>query len=70
MQDSKEVPLTSAEFADLGVSHVAFVRPIEVEGRRAFRIHAADGRLIAIVDQHDDAVAAIRQQDMELVSVH
>ena len=58
------------EFATLGLNIVAFVKQIHVEGEVAFGIHAADGTPMAIVSDYELAFAAIRQNDLEPVSVH
>lgn len=66
----KLVAMSQTDFATLGLNDIAFVKPIEVEGKAAFGIHAADGTPMAIFPNHDVAFAAIRQHDLEPVSVH
>ncbi len=58
------------ELAVLGVQDVAFVKPVVADGVSAFAIHAADGTQIGLAPNHDVAFAAIRQHDLEPVSVH
>ena len=62
--------MPAQEFAILGLNIIAFVKPIHVEGVAAFGIHAADGTPMAIVSDYELAFAAIRQNDLEPVSVH
>jgi hypothetical protein len=38
--------------------------------RKFFGLHAADGRLVAVVDNRDMAFTAARQHELEPVSVH
>ncbi len=56
--------LTNEQFMQLGVSHVAYIRPVDVEGERAFAIHAADGTAMALAPSADVAMAAIHQHEM------
>lgn len=62
--------LSAQDFAAFGVNHVAYVKTVEVEGHVAYAIHAADGTPLTVVPGRDLAFAAIRQHDMEPVSVH
>jgi hypothetical protein len=62
--------LTPADFAELGVEHFAYVKGVDVEGEAAFAVYAADGRLLATLDGRDTAVAVIRHNNLEPLSVH
>lgn len=62
--------LSTQDFAAFGVDHVAYIRPVDVEGVAAFSIHAADGTPLSVLPQRDVAFAAVRQNDMEPLSVH
>lgn len=62
--------LTTREFAALGIEHVAYVKSMRVDNRDVFAIHIADGRQVAVLDSHDVAVATVRQNDLEPLSVH
>ena len=62
--------LTAKELAQLGVSQIAYVRPVMVNGARAFAIHAADGTPMAVTGDREVAMAAIAQHEMLPVSVH
>jgi hypothetical protein len=52
------------------VNVVAFVKPVTIDAQAGFAICAADGRQMAVVPDHDQAVTAILQNDLEPVSVH
>ncbi len=56
--------LTVDQLASLGVSQLAYVKPVLVNGARAFAIHGADGTPMAIADAQDLALAAILQHEM------
>jgi hypothetical protein len=62
--------LSTSQLAQLGVSEIAYVKAVEVEGRTAFAIHAADGTPMAVADDLDVAMAAIRQHEMIPTLVH
>jgi hypothetical protein len=62
--------LTDTELAALGVSHIAYLRPVTVNGVAAFSIHAADGTPMALAADLDVAVAAVNQNEMVPALVH
>jgi hypothetical protein len=62
--------LTVEQLAGLGVSQIAYVKPVLMNGTLAFAIHAADGTPMAMADDRDLAVAAIRQHEMLPTLVH
>lgn len=62
--------LSPQDFAAFGVDHVAYVRTVTVDGVAAFSVHAADGTPLSVMPQRDTAFAAVRQNDMEPLSVH
>jgi hypothetical protein len=62
--------LTVAQLASLGVSHLAYVKPVLLNGTRAFAIHGADGTPMAVAGAEDLAFAAIRQHEMVPALVH
>lgn len=54
----------------LGVSQIAYVKPVQVNGATAFAIHAADGTPMAVAEDRDVALAAIVQHEMHPSLVH
>jgi len=62
--------LSAEDFASFGVDHLAYVKPVLVNGVAAFAIHAADGTPLTVLPDRDVASAAVRQNDLEPVSVH
>jgi hypothetical protein len=62
--------LSEQQLAALGVSHIAYVKPVIVNGVAGFAIHAADGTPMAVAGDRDVAVAAIMQHEMHPLSVH
>ena len=62
--------MTADQLGALGVSHLAYVKPVLVNGARAFAIHGADGTPMAVAGAEDLAFAAIRQHEMVPALVH
>lgn len=62
--------ISTRDFATLGVEDVAFVKPVEANGTTTYSIHAADGTEMGLVNDRDVAFAAVRQHDLEPLSVH
>ena len=62
--------LTAEQLSALGVSHIAYVKPVVVNGMAGFAIHAADGTPMALTDDRATAMAAIMQHEMMPLSVH
>ncbi len=63
--------MSPQDFALLGMDQVAFVKPGRREGHEGFAVCAADGTEIAFIENDREvAFAAVRQHDLEPVSVH
>jgi len=62
--------MTEQQLAALGVSHIAYIKPVLVNGAQGFAIHAADGTPMAVAGDREIAVAAVLQHEMHPLSVH
>jgi len=63
--------ISQGDLAMLGLQGIAYVRPMTTsEGVEVFTINAADGTRLAIAATEAQAVAAIREHELEPVSVH
>ena len=62
--------LTPAEWQASMLNQVAYIKPVQENGQMAFSVHAADGTPLAIIGDRDTAFAAVRNHDLEPVSVH
>ena len=62
--------LTQEQLMQLGMADLAYVKPVRLNGRTAFAIHAADGSPMAMAADCDLAVAAIVQHEMVPALVH
>ena len=62
--------LSAQQLGELGVSQIAYVKPIMVNGQHGFAIHAADGTPMAVAGDREVAMATILQHEMHPLSVH
>jgi hypothetical protein len=62
--------LTRQDFLNFGMQQVAYIRPVRVQNRQAYAIHAADGTPLSVMDTIDTAVIAVRHNDLEPATVH
>jgi hypothetical protein len=62
--------LSTKQFSSLGVSELAYVKPVLLNGARAFAIHGADGTPMAVAGDEAVALAAIEQHEMVATRVH
>ncbi len=62
--------ISANEFRLLGVADVAYIRARLENGRRVYAIHSADGTELATAENNAVAVAFLRDNDLEPVSVH
>jgi hypothetical protein len=62
--------ISTEDLARLGVSKIAYVKPVAVDGAAAYAIHAADGTPMALAPDQAVAIAAIIQHEMVPALVH
>jgi hypothetical protein len=62
--------ISPSDFAALGIQAFAYVKSTIHEGQPAFAIHAANGTLVAMTATRIAAEVLIRNNDLEMVSVH
>ena len=63
--------LSDEQFAMLGLNRVAYVKPVAgSDGGITYEVHAAEGSKLAELTDRAVAFAAVRQYDMEPLSVH
>lgn len=62
--------ISAEQLAELGVSRIAYVKPVEVDGKQGFAIHAANGAPMALTGDRDVAIAVIVQHEMLPALVH
>ena len=62
--------ITAEQLGKLGVSQIAYVKPVTIDGAHVFAIHAADGTPMAVIADRATAMAAILQHEMFPSLVH
>jgi len=62
--------ISAEDLGRLGVSQIAYVKSVVMNGSTAFAIFAADGTPMAVAGDQAVAIGAIRQHDMEPALVH
>ncbi len=62
--------LSAEQLGQLGLTQLAYVKAIVVNGAPGFAIHAADGTPMGVAPDRNVAVAAIVQHEMMPASVH
>jgi hypothetical protein len=62
--------LTSRELYALGVQQLAYVKRVSENGADAYGLFAADGTPLAVMATRELAFAALKQHDLEPMSVH
>lgn len=63
-------PLSPQAFAEFGRTEMAYVKAIRGAGTTSYAIHAADGTHLWQFEDRDTAFTALRQHNIEPVSVH
>lgn len=62
--------MSPRDLAAFGIQDLAYIRPVLVEGKPRYAIHAADGSQLALAPSYELALATVRQNDMEAVGLH
>jgi len=62
--------ISSSDFAALGLQGVAYIKPVVVDGAPACAIFAANGTQMGVVPTRDEAIVALHERDLDLVSIH
>lgn len=62
--------LSPQAFLTLGMGEMAYIRPVQVQGKQVYAIHAADGTTLTLVDDLAGACVLARQNDLDPVVVH
>ncbi len=62
--------ITQDQLQQLGLSQLAYVKPVMLNGTAMFAIHGADGSPMAVAEDRNLALAAIVQHEMIPTLVH
>ena len=62
--------LSNDDFLNFGIQDIAYVRAVDVEGQKAYAIHAADGTPLSVVEDEREAYILAKQNDLETTQIH
>lgn len=62
--------ISSQDFVAFGVNDLAYIKVVDVNSSTGYAIHAADGTPLTVMQEREAAFAAVRQHELEPVSVH
>lgn len=62
--------ISTEQLAKLGLPHLAYLKPVMMNGEAAYAIHAADGTQMALAADRALAIAAVIENEMFPTSVH
>ena len=62
--------MTARELYALGVPDIAYVKTVTENGVTGWALYAADGTRLGLMPTRELAFAALKQHDLEPVSVH
>jgi hypothetical protein len=62
--------ITPQDLALLGLQDMAYLRDVEMDGAKGYGIFTADGTQVAFAPTRALAEAAVREYELEPVSVH
>lgn len=62
--------LSAQDFLSLGVQHIAYIKPVQINGRESYSIHAADGSALGFEQDIEEAVLLVMEHSMAPVTVH
>lgn len=61
--------LTSQDFLNFGIQEIAYIRPMVVDNKDAFVIHAADGTALSVMDTYDAAMSVALHNELEPITI-
>lgn len=62
--------ISKTDFAIFGLDQVAYVRPLDVQGKRMYALNSADGKLLSMQDSESMAAVVAMHNNLEPVVVH
>lgn len=61
--------LSETNFKELGADHIAYIREMTLMGQKRFVTYRADGQKLSVTEDIKDALALIKVNDMEPVTL-
>lgn len=66
----EQAAMATEDFERFGVNDVAYIKPVFAAEGHFYVVHAADGAPLLIAKDRELAFAAVRQHDMQPLSLH
>ena len=62
--------MSAQDFRNLGINQVAYICPVEDQGKIAYAVCTADGRRLSVMKSFEEAVMVSLSNKLEPVTVH
>ncbi len=62
--------LTPQDFLSFGMHDIAYIRPVVIEGKKAYAVHAANGIPLSVMEDMDRALGAVADNDLHATALH
>jgi hypothetical protein len=62
--------MSAQDFRNLGINQVAYICPVEDQGKTAYAVCTADGRRLSVMKSFEEAVMISLSNKLEPVTVH
>ena len=62
--------MSPQDFLIYGMEDIAYIRSIDLDGEKAYAIHAANGQTLSVLDTESDAIIAIEQNGLDTTRLH
>lgn len=62
--------MSAQDFRNLGINQVAYICPVEEQGKTAYAVCTADGRRLSVMKSFEEAVMISLSNKLEPVTVH
>lgn len=66
----KTLPMSVQDFTEWGLTQVAYIKPIEMDGRTIYGVFAANGQKLGLMENLNAAHVALFENDLEPVALH
>ncbi len=62
--------LSKQDFLSFGMRDLAYIRPVIVEDRQVYAVHAANGIPLSVTEDFSAAISTIADNDLQAVALH
>ncbi len=58
------------DFTEWGLSEVAYIKAVEMDGRTVYAVFAANGQQLGLMENRNAAYAAMFENDLDPIALH